>query len=432
MKNFFLSSVLLTSVCLTGVSCLNTEETGISSNPNIITFSLANAGQGTFGTQTFTIDNTNNVIYNVDSLPYQSQLDSVIVTVVGESLSAVIINDSIVFTTNDTLNLSELVTIQTVAQDGETVKTYSLDLRIHQIDPYLYIWTGINSQVYTGAVTVEKLVHFNGELLLFVDEGNDHIALHRSADGITWTASTVSGLPAAFDIRYIVKFSEQLIALHNNVAYFSTDGQTWNTRPASGVAVSNLLFAMNDKLYALGGSGSALFVAEADSTLAFTGIGELPSPFPITGAGIYVGTSQSGVPRVFVVGGKDGNGALLNTVWSSENGRYWANLASNGVPFTPREGVAVVQYDSLLMLFGGRDASGLANDIQWVSRSFGITWTLPQDKETISSLFVPRYDAQIAVNEEKYTIFIVSGRTSVGFIKDVWRGRKNEKLFLLK
>ncbi|MDO4191090.1 MAG: DUF6242 domain-containing protein [Bacteroidales bacterium] len=381
---------------------------------------------------TFTIDTTTMTIYNEDSLPYQCRIDSLI-PVIGSTAQYIYINDTIYCDIKsnsyvpDTFDFNQPFVITTYAEKKGITKTYTVELRIHQIDPELYVWEGLTSEIYDIDATAEVMKQFDQSLWLFVESANG-ISAYESPDGITWTRFAVTGFPIGADIRTMVNWNETLYIYYNNQLYASTDATTWNIAANGNGTINKLLFEMNGTLYAqaINNGTSTLYGTTDGST--WNNITTLPSSFPVSGAGIWRDTTLTGAQRVYVVGGRNADGQLLNSVWCSENGSYWANMISANW-FTPRENVAVVQYDSILMMFGGRDANGIVNDYQLVSPDFGVTWRAPHNDENISTLFTPRYDANVAT-DDKFFLYVVGGRNDNRFIKDSWRGRRNRLLFV--
>ena len=428
-KIFYVVIILIACIGLTACDVTTGVE---SSGSTITTFVLHNGSKihpiANLSTYEFTVDNVHNIIYNTDSLPYLSYVDSLVPAIIGTA-HGYIFNDTVLYNAQnfDTLDFSQPVRIHTTSADGKATRDYTVEVRVHQIDPYQYVWEGLQSEIYTDEATAECLQVLNNRLWLFVQTATETKAF-VSNDGNTWTLQTLTGFPIGIDLRSMVKCNNTLcIADAANTLYTSTDGITWLSNVTSGANISRLLFAFDTTLYAIAVTGTTQTLVACSDGATWHNISILPSHFPVSGAGIWVDSTQAGTPRVYVVGGRDVNGMLLNSVWCSENASYWANMASTA-GFTPREDVAVVQYDSVLMVFGGRDDSGLVNDVQLVSPDHGISWKAPNAHQRIGTLFAPRYSANVATTADFY-LYIVSGRTATGFVKDVWRGRKNMLLF---
>ena len=87
-KYFLWTSVLVVNLLLFS-SCLNstTDEVEYSPDAQIYTFSLSSKADtsGLLSATRFTIDQINGKIFNKEPLPYQFQVDSVVLTINGAS-----------------------------------------------------------------------------------------------------------------------------------------------------------------------------------------------------------------------------------------------------------------------------------------------------------------------------------------------------------
>jgi hypothetical protein len=423
---------LFISMGFAAISCVSTGEPDENKVPDITTFFLRNGAKDGISTTSikFTINQDSAKIYNTDSLPYLTKIDSLVPIISGAGISTIVINDTIKYNFNDpdTISFRFPVKFFVTAKDGKTTKTYTVNVRVHQQDPGKYVWNGVKSpnEVYSATGTAEKLVFINEKLHLYVSTASG-VKLYTSIDGSEWVESVISGFPNSFNIKYIVQTMEKLAIAQGNKIYFSTDGISWTEQTTSG-SIDNLLFALNSKLYGIDYNSMKLY---ALSNTNWEETVNLPTTFPISGEAIWVDNSTAGVERVFVVGGQDTGGNLLNSVFATENGRYWVNINSLNNSFTARKDVALFQYDNQLMIIGGQGTSGLlTSDIQLVSVDFGINWQTPVNNQQLTPIFLPRYNAQVVTNSNKTILYIVGGQTSNNnFIKDCWTCMKNELLW---
>lgn len=417
---------LLPLVLIGLAACKKTSSTGstTSSVTTLTRFYLSNDSvlKG-LSKYTFTIDNDNNTIYNADSLPYLCKVDSLIPTMYGSTLQAITINDSISYSGKDTIDFTNPITVKTLATDGTSTRTYIVTVNVHQIDPDVYNWMGIKSEIFSDlAATAQKTLFCNRQLNLFVATASEIVAF-TSSDGSSWTRSSVSGLPTDVDIDGIVANNDTLYAVAGGKLYTATTPSTW-TETAAADNITRLVFAMNNQLYALGEADGTRVMFARDSV--WHNLGALPDKFPASDFAVCVDAEPSGKMRAYLIGGKTADGTILGTVWSSDNGTYWANLAANKEWFTPRYGAAVVQYAEGLMLVGGADENGTCSDRQWFSSDYGLTWKTPDDKELLPDLWVARYGHSMVIDDQRY-LYIVGGQTNNEVLSDVWRGRKNSE-----
>ncbi len=372
---------------------------------------------------TFTIDNDANTIYNEDSLPYLCRVDSLIPTIYGSTIKTITINDTIVYTGNDTIDFSRPVTIKTLATDGESTRTYIVTVNVHQVDPDEYGWAGIKSEIFSGiTATSQKTLWHNGQLNHFVATDSETL-LFTSKNGIDWTQQTVTGLPATTNVSGIVTLGDTLFTAIDGTLYAAATPTTWTAQGAA-TGITQLAFAMNNRLFALGEADGARCMFVRDT--AWTNLGTLPEQFPVSDFAVCVDAEPSGKMRAYLIGGKTSDGTPLGTVWSSNDGAYWANLAASKQWFTPRYGAAVVQYADGLMLFGGADANGECSDRQLFSVDYGLTWATPNDKALLPNLWVSRHNLNV-VKDDENRLYIVGGTAGTTTLSDVWSGQKNSE-----
>ena len=74
--------------------------------------------------------------------------------------------------------------------------------------------------------------------------------------------------------------------------------------------------------------------------------------------------------RLFMLGGNDKYGKVLNEVMSSEDGARWVEEANDFDSFPPRIYASVIAQDDVMVLMCGRDGVQLYNDV-WHSQNGG-------------------------------------------------------------
>lgn len=421
----YLCIILCIAFGLTTACTKEENTTTVSSDATLSTFYVSHDSLPALKKTKFIIDNDSNIIYNTDSLPYLTPLHELTPTIYGNTLNSIVINDTTTYTGKDTIDFTKPVTITTTATDGESTRTYIVRVCAHQIDPDLYNWQGVNSELFADpTVMQQKTVIYHKQLLHFARNATD-IALFVSTDGKQWTNATVTGLPATTDLDGIVATDSCLLAIDGNTLYQATAPTTWTAR-ASGLPVSRLAFDMNRQLFAIGQSATMRCLFASSDLTTWNNVGNLPNDFPDSDFAVCVDAEPSGKYRAFVVGGKKSDGTILGTVWSSADGSYWANLSAAKEWFAPRYGATVVQYADQLLLIGGADDNGPRADKQWYSPDFGLTWDTVAAKDALPDLWLTRHGHSTVVDSENY-IYIVGGQTATTILSDVWKGRKNSE-----
>lgn len=422
----YLCIILCVALGLTTACTEEENTTTVSSDTTLSMFYLSHDSVSAIKKTKFIIDNDSNLIYNTDSLPYLAPMHQLTPTIFGNALKSIVINDTITYTGKDTIDFTKPVTIRTLAADGESTRTYIVRACAHQIDPDLYNWQGVNSELFADPTVVQqKTVIYHKQLLHFARNATD-IALFVSTDGTQWTRAAVTGLPATTDLDGIVATDSCLLAIDGNTLYQAAATPTTWTARANGLPVSRLAFAMNNQLFAIGQNADTRCMFASSDLTTWNNLGNLPNTFPDSDFAVCVNAEPSGKYRAFVVGGKRTDGTILGTVWSSADGSYWANLSAAKEWFAPRYGATVVQYADQLLLIGGADDNGPRTDKQWYSPDFGLTWDTVAAKDALPDLWLPRHGHSTVVDGDNY-IYIVGGQTATTVLSDVWKGRKNSE-----
>ena len=443
MKHKFLYLTFALGLILT--SCIGGQTTGRSNNPKITTFRLTNKNNKiSLSDVKYNIQDANDnngTITEKDSLPYGTNLDSLIVVATGNKLSSVKIFESKngvktkehdgADSEPDTVNFSETVYIETVAEDKKTKMTYTVNIHAHRQDPDLYDWKIVNSEPFnTSGIMQEKVVLNGGNAFVWLIKTASGISAYSSSDnGKTWQQKTVTGLPNDIDLQYTLKAKDGLYIAKQENLYKSTDGLSWQASLA-GQKVNNALFEINGEIFGINSTERKVYKMAGNlwqEVAIKTTSGRLPEDFPVSGASVWTDISANGIAKVYIAGGEDKNSKLINTVWLSTDGAYWIKLDNSSTSlFSPRKGATIFQYDNTLMLVGGQNASGLiTSKYHIVSPDYGITWAEPASNVALPSpMFAPRYDAQIIVKDKR--IYIFGGQTSAGtFKREVWTGAKS-------
>jgi len=158
--------VLLAAFCLTCLfSCSGTAdeiEYEISTDAQLISFSLSNDSLSVLATAKFSIDQVNSLIYNRDSLPYLSDTANIasvkIRFTAGSGANPLVriehLDGDTAWVANDSImRFAHQFSLQLYAPNGITKKTYTVRINIHQIDPDSVQYHSINvSDAPTPAV----------------------------------------------------------------------------------------------------------------------------------------------------------------------------------------------------------------------------------------------------------------------------------------
>ena len=443
MKFYFLKFICLFCVAVALSGCLNTNDTTVTSSTNPRMTSLTLAGNDSITKAVFSINADSVTIENVDSLPFGTPVNKAIPTFkfVSTYGALLYINGSTTgkaLTGKDTIDFTLPVKIKNYAADNSTTKEYTIKVNVHKVEPKLYVWSLLNNSVGASNPTSQKAIYFNNKLLYFVNEAG--VAnLYTSINGVSWAHANLSGLPANATMVNTVQFDSKLFYTQDGVKiYSSTDGASWTVADVSAAdyTFKTMLFALNGSVWAITQSkvdSKYRFASSVDGTIWLIQ-NELPVGFPLTDFAAVSFTSRvGGKPKAIVIGGKDVNGAILNTNWNTENGTYWVNFNENASHSKSLDtlalGASLISYDSKLFVFGTKK-DNVAVPQYKVSLDEGLTWKAPDTLyNRLPKTYTQRNYSSVVVDNSN-RIYIVGGKANAAILTDVWTGKLNSLSFI--
>ena len=458
-STLFKFSILLITVTIMSSCLWNDEEQELSSNPNFYSLKFAkNDSIPNLESATFTLEYdsilSDSVIVNLDSLPYQTRIDSVnpTFTFVSSSVAYLILRDSlgtgtdtIAMTGKDTVDFNLVVGVKNIAEDQLAHRTYPVKVNVHQVQPELFHWKQLSPAVYTHSGSVQRVVLFANQFFYFASSGLNNY-LYTSTDGAAWKQEELQGLPADIvDLRSLTIFNDALYYVHETGdLYSSANGVVWTkqTVDAGTASLVNLLFVLEGKLWATVKSTvtSQHYFATSTNGISWM-IGEpLPSTFPVGDYASLSFKSRTNKPKAIVLGGFSSTGALLRNAWSVERNAYnefkWVDFSLDNTSLSSLAGASLVSYDDKLLLFGGVDANDQVLDpfylesidegLSW--RGVDTTYNVLFDEE-LEVAYTPRSYQSVVYEPVSKSLYLFGGRTTQVYT-DVWRGKLNRLSFI--
>jgi hypothetical protein len=386
----------------------------------------------------FSIDQLNNVIYNKDSIRYGVELtEKLVVTFSGPTWVLNITNlaegDSTWVSSGDSIDFSrQPVVLRTYAADGYTNKTYNVYINIHQVDPDSIAYEKIASDV--AILEQEAGVYIFNDVFYTYSKTGSGIQLYTSTDAVTRIIENLSGLPLEADIKSIRQFNNGYFSYYASTPggqwYGSIDGIDWSEGNfdypiITFLGVINEGKLQKETLACIVKKGDELVFASTSDLKAWSFGNTVPEEFPISDySSISYGSMYQ--ERVTLVGGLSKEGTILNTVWSTTNGLYWARLSGGesigALPFL--EGSNAFLYDNKLFLFNGKYDNNTFNTTVYQSIDGGITWQTTTDKYKMPGSYTSRYNASTVVDKKNF--IYTFGGIHFSYINDIWRGRLNK------
>jgi hypothetical protein len=446
--------ILLCLFILTGLnSCLGGSddiEYIVSDDAQITSLALAHDSIPALANAKFSIDQANHEIYNHDSLPYLTDIyERVKVTyTTGSGLSTIMTlveNDTVWVKSNDSIDVSKPLQVTLFAPTGKK-KEYRLTVNIHQIDP--------DSVQYTQIIPADnflndkhKIIQLQGVYYAFVQK--EKPVLYQSADMENWTSVPLNGFPEDAVIEGIqAKEITMNGTSENRLCVHTTSGKLyvslgeiayWNKTAVKYPVVSVLGY-----LKPLTGPkgteepGGIAFIVKKGETLAFTYTEDLlefaedganvPENFPVSGFSV-INNKDTDEEGITLVGGTSQPGEKLNTVWTTVDGLYWANLSSNPQGNLPViEGSAFAYNNEIWFVGGKKIEDGAYNEKIYYSLDGGVVWKEKETKAQFPATFPQRTNASVIVDHAGIYFYIAGGENQEP-LTDIWKGVLNSRTF---
>ncbi|MDR1436534.1 MAG: DUF6242 domain-containing protein [Candidatus Symbiothrix sp.] len=431
--------ILCCSAFLAMVSCLGGEDTIETIYPDdaeILTFSLSHDSISELAQTAFSIDQTNNLIYNYDSMAYLTDIyEPVIVNYTNSTgiTNVLRVNengDSIRWiASGDSLDFSQSVFLKVFSiRDTSKTKTYQVQLNIHQVDPDSLRYAQIKKKEPVLDGKQIKTIGFNGKYYLYVKE-NSSISTYQSEDIVNWQKMTVTGLPDDVAVSNIQSGESGIYACtENGDFYIAYDPGSWHKQDVGHPVKAVLGFKQEGQIHDAG--LSLILEINGKNVFAFTSdlqqwnINEdLPDDFPLSGF-TAIPDSIHGEPKLTLAGGISALGES-NAVWATENGYYWSKRGA----LPDITGANVFLYDDEIYLLNGKAADGTYNTKIYFSQDGGSSWQEKPEKYRPDGNYTFRHDAAFVVDKNGKYFYIIGGQNETTVLTDIWQVFLNKKLF---
>ncbi|MDO5572182.1 MAG: DUF6242 domain-containing protein [Bacteroidales bacterium] len=387
-------------------------------------------------------------IYNADSLPVGTKVSKLLAEMTFNSPKKVMLytsaKDSVEYSSTDSIDFSNPVTMKVTAYNNINVKYYTLKVNVHKQVGDSIDWQNFVSEPLSnaGIISSQKAVSFNGNVYWFVvNELNQNLLYTAAADDLkNWNRSTltISGNPSMNLLSLKVFENAMYMLSENGNLYKSTNASTWNI-VNTGKKFVNLIgsytYSLSEKQFiGLVKDGEKIYFSYSNDGENWANNGEISSTFPISGytdGAQYSGGTASTVNGLVIVGGRYQNGYLSNYTWAYD-GNNWASFKPG--PFMGLEGATLVTYENdprysntFWLLIGGKTNLGYTNNIYYSSNK-GVSWSLVSEKFTFPSSHQARGFSSVYV-DSNFFINLFGGEDKSGQFNQIWRGRLNQLAF---
>lgn len=458
MKRVYLKNFLIiTAVVLVFFGCLGEQKVqDPSDDPQILSVSIQeNDSSPNASSAVFTINQEDSIIFNVDSLPYGTRIDSLHLSFNFASSSGFIINDTVPESphsinpyasatsgrTSASVDFNKLVKVKNIASDEKHSKAYTIELRVHTVDTYLHSYTQLNSAIKSNPSANQKAVMLNNTFYYFFgyESQND---VYSSTDGKEWTSmGSPENLPIQASLRDMVVYGDSILLLHNgNEIYKSDNGKSWKMHiinADTNYDLAALLFVFKEKLWAVAKdkSTNAVRIVSSDDGInwEFNEKREFFN-FPVKNFSATRFKPIIGREKVLITGGFDAFGNRLNTLWSAENVMgvdtlYWVNLQHRHFKLDQVSDAGTAYYGGKMLMMGGKKSdTELSDTLYQLAQSIdeGLTWQMPDSTQH----FLPeeygfRSNVSVIQDEEDLSLYLIGGSRGNQNLSDVWKVKVN-------
>jgi hypothetical protein len=375
-------------------------------------------------------------------LPYLTDIQEKVIVSYTNSLSIANVQnvtdgDSTWVASGDSLDVSKPLRLKVFAIDESKTKFYDVWVNIHQVDPDSIQYKPLAlSGPFEGDVIMEnQAIRFENSYYLFEKTSTPLIypgllSLYKSTDMKNWEVVTLTGLPFDTDIKNIQTTESSLVA-HNTFGdfYISYDAFTWN-KINTKYPVKSILGFLNEKLSLIVENGNGELIFAFTDLLEWEDGSKIPDNFPLSGFST-INSQSSTIEKITLVGGKSSSGEVLNTVWSTQNGVYWAKL--NDQKKSPIiEGGNAFLYDNEIYWLSGSlheaDGNVSYNKNVYSSIDGGVTWKIKPDKYSPPENY-PFLQNTSVVTDPSGTYFYIVGGQNGNVPTNVWEAFINRKTF---
>lgn len=433
-------------------SCNSDNEyvvTGLSSDSQIYSFSVAaiavtpidSVNYPIMAKTRFSIDQLKTLIYNVDSLPYKTELKKFAATITYSSSTPsklqLVYPDSISdWNGSDSIDFSLKPKIRVTSASGANPIEYTIDIRIHKIDPDTLTWNKVGTQPST--VGKQKTLLKGDTFYTFtIDNGNFALYTASKSNVSSWEKKTmVSTLPSTVILDNITLFNGTFYAVDaDKKSYSSTDGVTWNPRKTAVYSILGVLPAeteAKDSLLVIVEDANKYYFAKTLDMTTLSVVKNIsydplsnvvPQNFPATGFSSVTIYDRSNLNNniLALTGGKLFSGTQTNLGWTVHAGNNKLEImpTQENFTFAANVGISTFWYDNYIY--------ALTKNILYKTSSVGYKWAAASTKESLDSKMPKAYGQSIIVDDENY-IWVFGGISDTGAtpVKEIWKGRLNK------
>ena len=400
---------------------LRTTYTTQKANGEDSTYTVVMTG----ATVKFTIDQDRCLVYNSDSIPYNTNVSRVLVNVKANGGVCYFDANGVAASIEDSIDFTNPVKFQVTSHDEQFTRGYIVSLNVHQVDPAKTSWQQLNAEGFPEDLFVEQKAFVKGDSLfvLGVDvNGACHVASASQANAAVWASAPCTGLEGNAAGLSVQLLDEVFYLTTDAGMYCSSDAVSW-TAVASDADVLTLLAVEDTSVWGLSADG---LVSSTDMVSW-----EVKQPMDKQiGRGVAsfsepLRTNEHIMRTIFVATPEAADTCAL--VWTKlTTDTTWVEVEPVGTNIygCPHlENLVVLQYAGTMHAFGGKSVGNRKNPLEafencYESRDNGVTWKVYDGAFSLPEAFKGRTEAFSAATDGEYVWVMWSNG-------EVWSGRWN-------
>ena len=232
------------------------------------------------------IDQINHLIYNVDSLPYGTDVSKVLCTVSSKNSGVIAIqnmdSDTLkYYNSSDSIDFTQPRKFIAYSYDGKSHQEYEVRLNVHYERNDLFVWN-CSDIALPSNIQGMKALSCNGRVYLFTTDGSRTSVYYCEEDNSDgWKqaepASSMSLPPYSY--QNMVECDLHIYTYSNGHILKSADGSTWEE--TAQASLLRLVAADSKSLYALSHSGLLISSTDEGVTWNEEALDDSPGLLPI-------------------------------------------------------------------------------------------------------------------------------------------------------
>ena len=342
----------------------------------------------------FTIDQSNCLVYNIDSIAYGTNVSRVLVSVKADGAVGYVKSDNTLGSVEDSIDFTNPVTFRITSYDKRFERDYKVSINVHQVDPKKSVWKKMEDVNLPTWNTLKAFV--KGEQLVVIGTDNKgvyHIASATLPEASYWTTMQCSGIEGAGISALLV----------DDAFYLKTDAGLYRSNDATEWSI------VEDE--------TKVSILPTDTVDVSRGVALFRQP---------LSTNPNIMRTIFVATPEETD--TCAQVWTKlDSDKKWVEIGSSGnnVYGCPNlENLAVIEYADRMYAFGGKSIGDRKKPLEafsacYESRDHGVTWKVNEESLSLPKEFAGYGTESFSSATDGEYVWVMWSNG------DVWRGRWN-------